>query len=117
VRTGQPSGRQRVGLVQVHQFESAFLHQAMQCAGGPSPQAKPCYLVHGNPCFGGPNRQRGIASRQQLHLVPAFAQASQRQPRLALAAAPFALQVDIKRFHSRTCFPTPLRVVLIFFVC
>src|SRR5207245_11388688 len=38
----------------------------------------------------------------------ALAQTAQRQQRLALAAAPLAFQVHIKRFHSHTCFPDSL---------
>src|SRR5207245_11730825 len=38
----------------------------------------------------------------------ALAQTAQRQQRLALAAAPLAFQVHIKRFHSDTCFPDSL---------
>jgi hypothetical protein len=44
--------------------------------------------------------KRRISRRQQLNLMSALVQPTQRQPRLALPAPPFALQIYIQHPHG-----------------
>ena len=53
-----------------------------------------------DPSFQHAIRERRIPGRQQLDLMPAFAQSTERQQRLALPAAPFPLQVSIEPPHG-----------------
>src|SRR6267142_3839283 len=64
--------------------------------------------MHGNLRLRGTFCEWGILCCQQSGVVSTVAKSSQGKQRLALPAAPFALQVHIQHFHSCARFPALL---------
>src|SRR5229473_2427257 len=75
-------------------------NQAANLECGPGTQADTRNSMNRDPCFRGTIRKRRIPRRQQFDVMSALAQSTHRQQCLALATAPFPLQIHVKHSHG-----------------
>src|SRR5947207_12871999 len=83
-------------LIEMYKLESPPGDQTAHGTSSPGAQAKLRSLMNRDPGFRDAIRKRRIPRRQQLDLMPALAQSTERQQCLALPAAPFPLQIPVK---------------------
>src|SRR5437762_3166296 len=93
-------------LVQVCKVKAPPRQQSADFGGRPRSQAQRSHTMDGNLRFPAARGQRRITCRYEFHLDFALAQAEQRQQCLALAAAPFALEVYVEHPHG-VCMALP----------
>src|ERR1700731_5112535 len=87
-------------LIEVNKLESPPGDQSAHCTSSPGTQAKLRNLMNRDASFRDAISKRRIPRRQQLDLMPAFAQSTKRQQCLALPTAPFPLQIHVEHPHG-----------------